>query len=77
MSSHEGLPQGDEAALRAALASRLHDSVQQTLTVACMELSQASALSGSPQDSVNRSLDHVRAAFDEIGQLVEELRAGL
>jgi hypothetical protein len=51
--------------------------VQQTLTVACMELSQAVAPSGSTQDSVVRSLAHVRAAFDEIGDLVEELRTGL
>jgi signal transduction histidine kinase len=77
VSSHEELPRGDEAALRAALASRLHDGVQQTLTVACMELSQAVAPSGSTQDSVVRSLAHVRAAFDEIGDLVEELRTGL
>jgi signal transduction histidine kinase len=71
------LPRDDDAALRAALAHRLHDGVQQTLTVACMELSQAVVDPESPHDAVQRSLEHVRGAFDEIAELVEELRSGL
>lgn len=75
--SLEGLPENDEEALRRVLAHRLHGGVQQTLTVACMELSQASAAAEPPHDALLRSLAHVRSAFDEIGMLVEQLRATL
>jgi signal transduction histidine kinase len=77
VSPEQRLPLEDEAALRAAVARRLHDGVQQTLTVACMELSQAAVDPGSPHDAVQRSLEHVRGAFAEIAELVEELRSGL
>jgi hypothetical protein len=62
--------------LRGRLATELHDGVQQTLTVVCMELEAAQAGLMPVDAAVTRSLVLVREAFAELGQLVEALRGG-
>lgn len=66
-----------EAELRLRVAQDLHDGVQQTLAVACMELAAVRDGVLPPSETIPRVLEELQDVFSDIGAAVERLRSAL